>query len=239
MRINKEKKCVEIFNAHWYLSPNGEYYPSVTSVLQTINKGYGYEEWLKSVGHNSKIIVEKAQKSGSKIHDAIERFLLGNKLEPLEFDEDEWVKMCNFANWANGLDLEVIETETELFSENMRIAGTADLVCRINGTVYLIDYKSGNNIYSTSHLQVGAYVGMWNASHEVKIEKAGLLHVGANVKTQKDLNNKGIKFEETEIEKSQKLFKHTLAIYDEMFRKNPPMLEYPCVLEFKGAKNDN
>jgi hypothetical protein len=239
MRINKEKKCVEIFNAHWYLAPNGEYYPSVTSVLQTINKGYGYEEWLKSVGHNSKIIVEKAQKSGSKIHDAIERFLLGNKLEPLEFDEDEWVKMCNFANWANNLDLEVIETETELFSENMRIAGTADLVCRINGTVYLIDYKSGNNIYSTSHLQVGAYVGMWNASHEVKIERAGLLHVGANVKTQKDLNNKGIKFEETEIEKSQKLFKHTLAIYDEMFRKNPPMLEYPCELEFRGAKNDN
>lgn len=239
MRVNEEKKCVEIFDAHWYKVSDGVYYPSVTSVLQTINKGYGYDDWLKNVGHNAEVIVKKAQESGSKIHNAIEKYLNGEKIIPVLFDEIEWVKMCNFANWANGLNIKVIATETELFDDDMRIAGTADLVCKIDDTIYLIDFKTGNNIYSTSHLQVSCYVEMWNKKHGLhnRIQKAGLLHIGSATRKKDGLNNKGIKFEETDLIKYSKLFHHTLAIYNEMFRKNPPMLEYPMELEFKKGEN--
>lgn len=231
MIVNQEKKCVEIFNAHWYKVSDDVYYPSVTNVLQTINKGYGFDEWLKSVGHNANLIVKKAQESGSKIHNAIERFWKDEKITPEFFEEEEWIKMCNFANWANELNIEPIATETELFDDDMKIAGTADLVAKIDNQMFLIDYKSGNNIYTTSHMQTSCYVEMWNKTHKEKITRAGLLHVGANVKKKDGLNNKGIKFEETDLIKYTRLFHNTLAIYDEMFRKQPPMLEYPMELE--------
>lgn len=233
MRINKEKRCVEIFNAHWY-KVGDEYYPSVTSVLQCISKGYGYDEWQKSVGHNADIIVKKAQESGSKLHGAIEKqFLQGLELTPDGFEEQEWIKMCNFANWYNDLNIQAEEVEVEVYSENLKIAGTADLICIINGERWLLDWKTGNNIYSTSHLQVAAYVQMWNALNpDKKVARGAIVHIGASNRTKKDMNNIGVKCEEVDIAKSTKLFKHTIAIYDGMgFRKNPPMLEYPMTLK--------
>lgn len=233
MRINKEKKCVELFDAHWYKVNDELYYPSVTSVLNTVGKGSMYEEWLKNVGHNANLIVKKACESGSKIHQNIEMFLQGNTITPEEFDETEWVKMCNFANWFNSLNIEVIATENELIDDDMKLAGTCDFVCKIDGENYLIDFKTGNSIHEVSHMQVACYIEMWNKKHKDKIAKGGILHVGASNRTQKDLNNKGIKFEATDIEKYTKLFHHTLAIYDEMFRKQPPMLEYPMELKIE------
>lgn len=251
MYINKEKKCVEMFDAHWY-KVNDEYYPSVTSVLQCISKGYGYDEWQKSVGHNADIIVKKAQESGSKLHGAIEKqFLQGLELTPDGFEEHEWIKMCNFANWYNDLGIQAEHVEVEVYSTNLKIAGTADLICKFpadkklcalleieiptdrNWIRVLIDWKSGNNIYSTSHLQVAAYVQMWNALNpDEKVDGGAIVHIGATTKTKKDYSNVGVKFEPVNIPKSTKLFKYTMGIYDGMgFRKNPPMLEYPMTLK--------
>ena len=235
MRVDKEKKCVEIFDAHWYKVDENTYYPSVTSVLQTLNKGAGYDEWLRSVGWNSKLIVEKAQASGSKIHHAIEMFLQDNTITPECFEEQEWIKMCNFANLFNSLNIKVIATENELIDDDMQLAGTCDAVFKIDDTVYLIDFKTGNNIHEISHLQTACYAEMWNKHNKIKIQKAGILHVGASTRTQKDLNNKGIKFEETDLPKYTKLFHHTLEIYNDMYRKNPPLLVYPMELKKKGA----
>lgn len=239
MKIDKEKKCVEIFDAHWYKVNDDLYYPSVTSVLGTLNKGFGYDEWLRNVGWNSKLILEKAQRSGSKIHHAIELFLQNNTILPDDFEEEEWVKMCNFANWFNNLNIKVIATENELIDDDMQLAGTCDFVCKIDDTVYLIDFKTGNAIHEISHLQTACYTEMWNKHNKIKIQKAGILHVGASTRTQKDLNNKGIKFEETDLPKYSKLFHHTLEIYNEMYRQKPPLLKYPCSLkiENKSCKN--
>ena len=237
MRINKEKKCVELWNEHWYKVNDDLYYPSVTSVLQTLNKGNAYDEWLRNVGWNSKLILEKAQQSGSKIHHAIELYLQDNTITPEGFDETEWVKMCNFDNWFNALDIEVIATENELIDDDMQLAGTCDFVCRINNEVFLIDFKTGNSIHELSHLQTACYVEMWNKKNKIKIQRAGLLHIGSSTRTQKDLNNKGIKFEETDLIKYSRLFHHTLEIYNEMYRKKPPLLVYPMKIK-KGVKNE-
>lgn len=235
MYINKEKKCVEMFNAHWY-AIGDEFYPSVTSVLQVISKGYGFDEWQKSVGHNADTIVKKAQDSGSKLHGAIEKqFLQGLELTPEGFEEHEWIKLYNFTNWYNDLGIIAEEIEVEVYSKNLKIAGTADLICIINGERWLLDWKTGNNIYSTSHLQIAAYVNMWNALRpDKKVARGAIVHIGASNKTKKDMNNIGVKFDEVDIPKSTKLFKNTLSIYDGMgFRKNPPMVEYPMSLQIK------
>jgi len=41
------------------------YYPSVTTILQYMPKNRFFETWLKDVGHNSDIIMQKAGKEGT------------------------------------------------------------------------------------------------------------------------------------------------------------------------------
>lgn len=230
-RENKEKKCIEIFHQHWYKIED-EYYPSVTSVLQCINKGQGYDEWLKAVGHNAEIITRKAQESGSKLHHSIELLLKGHLLEPHDYDEKEWIKLCNFVNWWDGLEIEPIAIEEEVYSKKLKIAGTADLICKIENEYWVLDFKTGNNVYSTSGLQVAAYSNMYNAMQsDIKITKCGIVHIGALNKTKKDLSNKGVKVVEHDLAKNTKLFLNTLEIYNNLdFRTNPPQVEYPMEL---------
>lgn len=256
MYINKEKKCVEMFDAHWY-RVGDEFFPSVSAVLETLYKGKGFDAFLMSNGVQAKTIAEDAARSGSKIHSAIEQFLKGQTITPYftyegkEFNECEWIKMCNFVNWYNDLEIEAEEIETEVYSEKIKIAGTIDLVCKMkankelckllnidmptdrNWVRVLLDWKSGNNIYATGDLQVGGgYFNMWNAQNPDRLaDGAAIVHVGATNKTKKDYNNVGVRFSPIDTKKATKLFRHTLAIYDEMFRKNPPMLIYPMELK--------
>lgn len=233
MRINKEKCCVEIFNSHFY-KVGDEWYPSVTSVLQTINKGYGYNEWLKSVGHNADIILKKAQESGSKIHAAVESLILGDSLNAMDFEEQEWIKLCDFSNWYKDLDIVTEFTELEVYSKELKIAGTLDWIGLINGERWILDFKSGNNIYPISGQQIGIYAPMFNKLYPDKpIQRGGVLHIGAKTKIKKDLNNKGVQLVEHDLNKNHKLFLNTLELFNEYFRTKAPMLEYPMTLDLK------
>ena len=59
LNINQESKQINFLDTRYY-QRNGEYYPSVTYVLQYFPKNKYFEEWLKNVGHNSDIIARKA-----------------------------------------------------------------------------------------------------------------------------------------------------------------------------------
>ncbi len=48
-----------------YYRRHGEYYPSVTYVLQSYPKGKHYDEWLKKVGFSANWIVKKAGEEAS------------------------------------------------------------------------------------------------------------------------------------------------------------------------------
>ncbi len=44
---------------------------------------------------------------------------------------------------------ELIETEVFLYSDTLHIAGTCDLVCKINDELWVIDIKTSNTIKKT------------------------------------------------------------------------------------------
>ena len=59
----------------------GVYMPSSTHILDVaFAKGVMFNNWLKDVGHNSKVISEIAAEKGTRVHKACELLLLGNEL---------------------------------------------------------------------------------------------------------------------------------------------------------------
>ena len=79
LEIDDTSKRVTIMDNRYY-TRNGSYDPSVTSILQYMPKNKFFETWLKDVGHNSDIIMRKAADEGTQVHDAVERYLLGEKI---------------------------------------------------------------------------------------------------------------------------------------------------------------
>lgn len=107
-----------------------------------------------------------------------------------------------------------------MVSSELGFGGTLDLVCKLNGEIWYIDYKSGNSIYKSNKIQGVAYQKLWNSKADEKITKVACLHLkgttrGAD-KTGKTIQGEGWKLEETqEPDHLYKLFEHAQAIWKE------------------------
>jgi len=160
---------ITFLDERFYQSPKDKniYYPSVTTVLDAYPKGKGLTNWLKQVGYNADIIIEKAGQVGSNVHDAIDKYLNKEELNWMIGDEtfyslEEWKMICKFVEFWKEYKPELIAHEYNVVSDKYKLGGTIDLVCKINGETWLIDYKTSNAIYPSHHLQIGAYSTMWN-----------------------------------------------------------------------------
>ena len=171
-KINVERKDG---NFRWYRVQGGEWVPSVTTILNVIGKGIGFHKWLGN--HPSYEIAcqvrDKAAERGTIVHDSIEKLLKG---EEVTTDNEEIAKhlMC-FKKFYADHDIEVIDQELFLISPNWDFAGTPDLICKIDGKVWLIDYKTGN-FYKTHPLQCRMYALLYEEIFGIKIDCIGGLY---------------------------------------------------------------
>ena len=185
LKIDPNSKRVNIMDNRFY-SRNEEYYPSVTSILQFMPKGKFFETWLKDVGHNADVIARKAADEGTQVHEAIEKYLMGEKIQWLDesgnskYSLDVWKLILKFHDfWITHKPI-LIESEIHLFSDQYKYAGTCDLVVEINGVRWLLDIKTSNSIHTSMDLQLAAYAQAWNENFEEKIEKTGIIWLKSN-----------------------------------------------------------
>ncbi|MHA1972993.1 MAG: PD-(D/E)XK nuclease family protein [Candidatus Hodarchaeales archaeon] len=225
--------------------------PSVTKILgDVIAKGYGFDNWLKSVGPNASYLSRKAADSGSKLHNAFEQLICGSEID-VElgiWEKDEWKKLQYFYDWYNGLDIEPIAVEQVVYSTKWiaelvegkttikSLAGTADFICRINGEVWLLDWKTGNAIYDTSEMQLAAYAVMWNEMvrdgiiDAPLVKRVGVVHVGSKHKkvVKEKMQGVGVGVTEVDVLKDKASFENTVQLWA---RLNPtykkPIVDYP------------
>ncbi len=237
---------INFADERFYTKDNATFYPSVTSVLSHYPKGYGFEDWLKSVGYNSEIILQRAGEQGSKIHDAIDSFLKGNEIlwTGDNYSEDEWKMITKFMEFWNTNEPEIIANEQNLVSDRYRLGGTIDLVCKLKGKIYLIDYKSSNALYKTHELQIATYAMLWNEVSDAQIEATGILWLkaaarGADKKGDK-IQGAGWQLKDDfgrHYSEAFKIFEHLRAIWDEENPDaKPKNLVYPDRYKMKTVK---
>ena len=157
LEISEDAKQITMPDSRYYRR-NGEYYPSVTYVLGTYPKGKFFEDWLKKVGYSSDYIVKKAGEEGTQVHEMCESYLNGEELNFLGvngrpiYHPDIWQMFLRFVEWWEEYTPTLIETEVHLFSDELKVAGTCDMVCEINGELWIIDFKTSNHLQTTYDL---------------------------------------------------------------------------------------
>jgi hypothetical protein len=239
LEISEDAKQITLPDSRYYRR-NGEYYPSITHVLSSYPKGKHFEEWLKNMGRSADYIVRKAGEDGTKVHEMIEEYLEGKEMNFLnasgypQYDPSIWQMFLRFVDFWETHQPELIDQEIHLFSDTLRVAGTTDLVCRIDNSLWIIDHKTSNHIQTTYELQAAVYAHCYEECFGVKPDKTGILWLKSNKrKASKDkMQGKGWEMilpSRTQ-EENIEIFKTVKRLFD---LENPN--EAPVFTEFKTS----
>ena len=180
LEISDDHKQVTLPDSRYYRR-NGNYYPSVTYVLGYYPKGKFFEDWLKKVGYSSEYIVKKAAEEGTMVHEMVERYLNGEELNFLnhygspQYNPEVWQMFLRFVEFWETYNPKLIETEVHLFSDELKIAGTCDLICEIEDKLWLIDLKTSNHIQPTYELQTAVYGQCYKECFGKTVDNYGIL----------------------------------------------------------------
>lgn len=230
---------ITIADERWYLFGEKEYFPSVTWIASYYPKGVAFHKWLASKGWDeAEAIKSAAGDKGSKVHRAIEDLLDGKevKMDSLyanpttekaeELTLEEYECLMSFTAWWQAHKPTLLAKELVLTNREYGYAGTADLVCRIEDKVWLIDFKTSQNIWPEHRLQISAYAHALRDAHQ-QIDTLGILQLGYR------RNKHAYKF--TEIEDCFDLFLAARKIWEaETAGQEPLKREYPLALCLRG-----
>ena len=189
LEISEDSQQITMPDSRYYRR-NGEYYPSITYVLGTYPKGKYFEDWLKKVGYSADHIVKKAAEQGTQVHEMCEAFLLGEELNFLGphgrpmYHPDVWQMFLRFVDFWEEYNPTLIETEVHLFSDELKVAGTCDMVCEIEidgkTELWIIDFKTSNHLQTTYDLQTAVYGKCYEECFGKKADRYGVLWLKSN-----------------------------------------------------------
>lgn len=144
------------------------WYPSVTTVIRdTSPTPYGLLQWYAKHGmQEANRLRDEAAEYGTSLHIDIARIMSGEVVTPdserKAKDLMAWVAFCEERK------VEPIAVEIPLVSKRLKVAGTADLVCRMTfgGTSVLamVDIKSGGS-YEDHAVQLDMYRQAFNEQY--------------------------------------------------------------------------
>ena len=146
-----------------YITPDGEAYPSITTVLGVLSAD-SIAAWRARVGDvEANKISHKATTRGTAVHDLVEKYL-----DNEELPEVMPHVMASLANLKPSLSRigKIFAQEAPLYSKHLGVAGRVDCVGEYDGVPSIIDFKTSKKIkkkeWITSYfMQAAAYAIMW------------------------------------------------------------------------------
>jgi len=184
-----------------YETPDGNLYPSITTVLSVRNK-QGLMEWRKRVGNEvANHISRTAAARGTKVHHMCEDYL-----NNMEFDWPEKFKehKKNFLPWCLFKQLrnealchinDIYAQEAGLYSDKYKVAGRVDCVAKYKGTLSIIDFKTStkekNDEWNENYyIQGSAYAEMFGERTGIEISQVVILVVTEDGTVQEFIKDK-------------------------------------------------
>lgn len=188
-QIDEELNQINFWDERFYTLDGKNFYPSVTYILECMPKPYFLMEWIKAMGYNADIYIEKAANEGSQVHNAFEDMINGKTISCLNefgaetYSKEVWLMILKSHEFLAQAKPTKCQSETKFVSEHYGFAGTLDLICTIDGQRWLIDLKTSNSTYKTHEMQLAAYAKAWNKQYpKNQVDKVGLLHLKAQTR---------------------------------------------------------
>ena len=126
--------------------------------------------------------IEKAERAadiGTKVHNAIEKFLKAEDGQEIEIPTDIQKPFNAFLDWWESNKVKPINIEERLYSlEGGGYTGKLDLVAELEKGVYIIDFKSSSGYYEPEMpLQLAAYRSAYDEMYKCKVDGMGVLRL--------------------------------------------------------------
>lgn len=151
---------IDTDRGRFYRTPDGNIYPSVTTILSSI-PNTKLDAWKASVGDEEAHRVSMlAAARGTRLHSFCEDYLLQRNPTLDVFDKQ------SYAGLIAHLDMiEPITIEQFMYSDKLRVAGTPDCIAKYQGELCVIDFKSTSRQkhdgeFDNYWLQTSAYAAM-------------------------------------------------------------------------------
>lgn len=145
----------------YYVTPAGDNYQSVTTLTGKVN-AKAIQEWRKKVGEvEATKISTRAANRGTSVHKVCEKYLLnelyvndGGSLiveEMNPINKSMFIKIKPLVERLDNIKL----VEGTMYSDLLKLAGTADCVAEYNGELAVIDFKTST--YAKKKDKIGNY----------------------------------------------------------------------------------
>tara|TARA_X000000950_G_scaffold289238_1_gene411115 strand:- start:237 stop:911 length:675 start_codon:yes stop_codon:yes gene_type:complete len=173
-------KTENINKKRYYITPDGNKYPSITTVLSNRNKK-GLFEWRKRVGEDvANYVARTAANRGTKVHHMCEDFL-NNK----EVSTEPFFAACLFNQLKPILTKKINNIhfqECALYSDKLGIAGRVDCIAEYDGKLSIIDFKTSSRERTDEwnenyYIQASAYAEMYEERTGTPINQIVILVV--------------------------------------------------------------
>lgn len=144
----------------------GDLFISVSQILSMLGGGDflirwalttfgGYVDPLKA----QQEYMDKVSTLGSKLHKYVEYELKGQEYPEDELTEDMYPGILSWDKFKNEHTVEMVDSELVLHSKRYRFAGTIDARLKIDGKLYIVDFKTGS-VQDKAYIQLMAYKTM-------------------------------------------------------------------------------
>jgi len=137
-----------------YVTPSGQKYPSITTVLSILGKE-AIMKWRKRIGEEeANKISARASSRGTRIHKMCEDYL--NNVLHESIDKYGWSDVENFRALQKVLDKYVDQVrvqEAALYSDYMQVAGRVDAIANFDGKLSVIDFKTSSKLKEERYIQ--------------------------------------------------------------------------------------
>ena len=139
---NLERLLIE--GVRYYCVDDSSAYPSVTSIISFVNRAK-FAEWRQRVGmEEANRVSKQATTRGTDLHLVFEYYLANKDYKSLEAWKRPLIQLM-FAAAKPHLDERidnVFEQETRMCSHKLKLAGSVDLICEVDGELSIVDFKT-------------------------------------------------------------------------------------------------
>jgi CRISPR/Cas system-associated exonuclease Cas4 (RecB family) len=175
--LDFELEAVTTESGRTYLTPKGNRYNSITTILKPYNQ-HIIENWRTAVGEEvANKISGIASRRGEAVHLACEKYLL-NEMD-FKFKQNMMPNIQQmFMQLKPHLDKSVgkiYAIEQPLYSDELQVAGRVDLIAEWEGKLSIIDYKTSGkfkdaNDIDNYFMQCTAYAIMFEERTGIAID---------------------------------------------------------------------
>jgi genome maintenance exonuclease 1 len=175
-----QSELLEKDEGHYYQTPSGVIYPSITTMLQktqTPEKQQSLLNWREQE-IAADYITQQAAVIGSETHKLIENYLNGAEI----IEKFRLLSEAHFNNLLPFVDKinDIHGIELRLYSDKMKLAGTSDCIANYDGKLSIIDYKTKRSNqreeWLTDHfIQATSYGVMFKELTGIKVEQIVIL----------------------------------------------------------------